>query len=358
MKPSENSADLVERLRALQITEPHIRARNAAAKLGVSEGELLAAQCGPQVMRLKSDYQALLQSLVKVGQVLVITRNDFAVSEKRGYYSNLQLGENGGGAFDHNINLRYFFRHWAHGFAVTETGAHGTRKSLQFFDSDGASVHKIYQTDNGDPQAWEQIVSDFQAHEQSPGMVVAEPNQAYIPQAAELVDAEALRQQWRAITDIHQFWPLLRDHKLRRVDALRLARHELTRPVAAGAWRTVLQTAAQSGLPIMIFTASPGVAQIHTGPIHQLVEQDGWFNVLDPTFNLHLRADSVHEAWVVYKPTASGGQTSLELYHENGQLVSHIFGAVNLGAPELRGWQRLLADIPTLEPREEVTHAA
>src|SRR5699024_6884640 len=134
------------------------------------------------------------------------------------------------------------------------------------------------------------------------------PNQPYVPQAPENVDADTLCTQWRAITDIHQFWFILRDNKLRRVDALRLAAPDLARPVAADAWRSTLQHAAKTGLPVMIFTRSPGVAQIHTGPIYKLVEKGGWFNILDPSFNLHLWVDAVHEAWVVYKPTATGGQ--------------------------------------------------
>src|SRR5699024_1531354 len=127
--------------------------------------------------------------------------------------------------------------------------------------------------------------------------------------------------------DLHSFWFILREHKLRRIDALRLAPHDLARPVAVDAWKHTLQQVAKTGLQIMIFTRSPGVAQIHTGPVHKLAVMGEWFNVLDPTFNLHLRTDAVHETWVVYKPTSTGGQTSLELYDKDGQLLSHIFGA-------------------------------
>lgn len=345
MATSEQSPALLERWMALLETEPRLRARNAAAKLGVAEGELVAARCGDGVTRLTDDYKALLESLVTVGEVLTITRNDYAVNEKRGYYSNLQLKEHGGGAFDYNINLRIFFRNWTHAFAVSENG----RLSLQVFDSDGTSVHKIYRTDNSDPEAWDRLVEKFSSAEQVPELIPAEPNQPYVPQARERADAGALCKQWREITDIHHFWFMLRDHKLRRIDALRLADRDLARPVAADAWRSALEQAARIGLPIMIFTRSPGVAQIHTGPIHKLVEKDGWFNILDPTFNLHLWADAVSEAWIVYRPSETGGQTSLELYHENGQLISHMFGAVNLEAPELRKWRALLADIPTAD---------
>lgn len=346
MNANEHPAELLQRWQALIVDEPKLRARNAAARLGVSEGELLAARCGDGVIRLRPDFHELLNELVKIGQVLTITRNEYAVHEKRGYYSNLQLGEHIGGAFDHNINLRLFFNNWAHGFAVSEQG----RDSLQIFDRDGTSVHKIYHTDNSDPDAWQRIVKDFRSHDQTPGMTPQAARQPYAAQSPDQVDTTNLLEQWRAIEDIHEFWSMLRDHKLRRLDALRLATPDLARQVAPDAWRALLGNAAKTGLPIMIFTRSPGVAQIHTGPIHKLVEAGDWFNILDPTFNLHMRPEAVSEAWVVYRPTKTGGQTSLELYHENGQLISHVFGAVNTQAPELRGWRALLSDMASVEP--------
>lgn len=197
------------------------------------------------------------------------------------------------------------------------------------------------------------MVRQFFADDQSPVLVPGPVTTPYTPQPRAQADAEALCRQWRAITDLHEFWFMLRDHKLRRLDALRLADSDLARPVAADAWRSVLRDAAKAGLPIMIFTRSPGVAQIHTGPIHKLVERGEWFNILDPGFHFHLRADAIHETWVVYRPTKTGGQTSLELYSESGELISHMFGAVNLEAPELCGWRKMLAAIPAVEVAAE-----
>lgn len=324
---------------------PYLRARNAAAQLGISEGELVASRLGDGVIRLRNAYKELLKSLVRIGPVMTITRNNYAVNEKIGYYSNVQLKPHGGGTFDYNINLRIFFNNWAHVFSVVENGRH----SIQIFDRDGTSVHKINRTEDSDPSAWDALILKFHAIDQSLGIKVEHPLQPYVPVPREQVSSKSLCEQWRAITDLHQFWFMLRDHRLTRLDALKLADADLARQVSVDAWKYVLHQVNQIGLPIMAFTRSPGVAQIHTGPIHKIVEKDGWFNVLDPTFNLHLRAEAVSEVWVVYRPTNTGGQTSLELYHENGDLISHFFGAVNLEAPEARRWRDLLATLPGLE---------
>ncbi len=69
---------------------------------------------------------------------------------------------------------------------------------------------------------------------------------------------------------------------------------------------TILNAAAASELPIMIFVGNPGCLQIHTGPVRKIVPMGPWINVLDPGFNLHLRRDQVARAFVVDKPTDDG----------------------------------------------------
>lgn len=334
---------LKQRMADLRVQQPRIRARNAAQLLGVTEAELVASHCGDSVIRLRNDYKELLESLVKVGQVMTITRNEHVVHEKFGYYSNLQLKDHGGGAFDHNINLRIYFDHWAHVFVVIEGG----RRSIQVFDNDGTAVHKIYLTENSNEQAWNQIIEQFCSDDQSTEIVLQAAHQPYQAQNKNQVNAANLMKQWREITDLHQFWFMLRDYQLTRLDALHLVDEDLARRVDDDAWRNVLEQVRDTGLSIMVFVRSPGVAQIHTGPIHKLLDKDGWFNVLDPTFNLHLRSDSIVQTWVVYRPTENGGQTSLEMYDADGELVFHLFGEVNLHAPELPKWRALLHSLPS-----------
>lgn len=349
MNATEKSTALMQRWFELLAAEPGLRARNAAVRLGITEGQLVAARCGEGATRLMPEFKRLLQSLEPLSEVLVITRNDHAVHEKRGFYRKLDLGDPYGVALDENIDLRFNFRHWAHGFAVTEESARGARQSLQFFDRDGTSVHKIYRTDNTDGTAWRELVGRFTEADQTPGLTPVRAVLDYPIEPRERADAADLRKNWRTLADVHAFQPLLRRLRLRRIDALSLAGPDLARPVAPDTWRSVMQRAADSALSIMVFVGSPGVVQIHSGPIQKLLVRDGWFNVLDPTFNLHLREEAVAQSWVVYRPTNDGGVTSLELYDRAGELVGQLFGARKPGIPELKGWRTLLAEIPAAE---------
>jgi putative hemin transport protein len=330
----------------LRKSEPELRARDLADRLGVSEGELVASRCGDGITRLDGPWPELIHALPSLGRVMVLTRNDSCVHEKKGTFANIELGPVMGVVLDEAIDLRIFLNHWKHGFAVREELRGRTLQSLQFFDGDGRAVHKVYLTEHSDHDGWRNLVARFKAAVQSPLLerqVVAEPLPHVLDDAA--VDVVSLREGWRAMRDPHDFFALLKKHQVTRTQALHLVGAEFARPVDNGSIRTVLASAAASGLPIMVFVGSPGVVQIHTGPVHTIKTIGPWLNVLDEGFNLHLREDHVVESWVVQKPTPEGPVTSLELYDAQGGQIVQLFGKRKPGVPELEAWRALVTGL-------------
>jgi len=341
---------LQEAWRKLRHDEPALRARDLAERLGVSEGELVASRCGDGVVRLDGPWADLIRALPALGRVMVLTRNDSCVHEKKGCFDHVDLGPVMGMVLNEAIDLRIFLKHWKHGFAVNEESRGRRLDSLQFFDDDGQAVHKVYRTEDTDTAAWEQLVERFTAAEQSlllEARAVAEPLPHLLDDAA--VDAASLRTGWRALRDPHDFFALLKKHQVTRTQALRLMEGEFARRVRNDAMRVVLESAVTSGLPIMVFVGSPGVVQIHTGPVHNVKPMGPWLNVLDEDFNLHLREDHVAESWVVKKPVPEGVVTSLELYDAHGAQIVLVFGKRKPGAPELADWSKLADRLPNAE---------
>ena len=330
---------------AFRRDHPKARARNVAAGIGVSEAELLATRCGEGVVRLRPPLQALLLELEPLGPLMALTRNDACVHEKTGVYDDADFAPDAtvGLFLGDPIDLRLFFRAWHLGFFVEEGG----RRSFQFFDRDGTAVHKVYATAETDPAAMGALAARFAHEDQAPEQPV-EPVAPAEERPDGAVDAGAFVAAWRALQDTHDFYRLLRAHGVSRRQALRLAQREapeLARPVARDAHRRVLGAAAESGLPIMVFTGSRGCVQIHTGPVRRLVETGPWYNVLDPGFSLHLNEALVAEAFVVTKPTADGPVTALELFDAEGGLVVQFFGERKPGVPELPEWRSLAGAI-------------
>jgi putative hemin transport protein len=221
------------------------------------------------------------------------------------------------------------------------------RTSLQVFDIDGTAVHKIYLTAASDREAFNALVSRFRSPDQTSEIAVAPLPSRRLDRPDGDVDTSTFHKHWRALQDTHDFFSLLLEFGVGRAQAMRLAEPEFARPVAPAALRAALQAAADTQTPVMCFVGNPGCIQIHTGPVQTLKAMGPWFNVLDPTFNLHLREDAIHRAWVVRKPTSDGIVTSLELFDAEGFCFVQLFGERKPGKPELDAWRAIAADLPS-----------
>lgn len=340
---TETTTDLKQRWDALLANDPKLRIRNAAAELGVSEGELLATRIDDGVTRLKPEFKAIMAAVPALGRVMALTRNNDVVHERKGVYLNPSLEHGPVGLFvGADIDLRIFWHAWAHAFAVVESGRDGARHSLQFFSAAGDAVHKIYLVPESDAGEYHDLVSRFRAEDQTPSMMV----RPAVPRRPERPDAEiaaaGLRDGWLNLKDTHDFHLLLRKHGVSRTQALRLAPEgDYAVPVQPGAFRAVMTAASAGQCPIMVFVGNPGVLQIHTGTVSKLLDIPGWFNVVDPDFNLHVREAAITQAWVVRKPSADGMITALECYDAEGEQLVQLFGKRKPGIPELEHWRAI-----------------
>ncbi|WP_144370006.1 hemin-degrading factor [Myxococcus stipitatus] len=347
---SSEPTALRQRWHALRESQPRTRIRDAATQLGVSEAQLLATGVGEDVVRLDLRLDTLLPKLESLGKVMTLTRNESAVHEKRGLYRNVEVNGAVALALDENIDLRLFLHRWRFGFAFREVRPEGTRRSLHFFDPAGMAIHKVYVEDEAGVSAFEQLVTDYTHAEQSRELPVEPVAAAEVPRPDSEIDVEGLVSGWRGLQDTHEFFPLLRRFKVARTQALRLVSPEMTTPVAPASLTWVLEKASASGLPIMVFVGNAGAIQIHTGPVHTVRAMGPWMNVLDPSFNLHLRTDHIHSAWVVRKPTRDGIVTSLELFDAAGENIALLFGKRKPGVPESLEWRALIDELVAALP--------
>ncbi|MEO6274316.1 MAG: ChuX/HutX family heme-like substrate-binding protein [Rhodoferax sp.] len=334
------------------------RAKEAAESIGSSEGAAVAAHCGdhaypPKAIALAGPWIDLLKALEPCGPLMGLTRNASTVHEKTGVYSKLSAMGQMGLALGEDIDLRIFFSQWHAGFAVTELAANPQNRpnvSLQFFDAHGLAVHKIFQRDATDRAAFDAVVQRFTAAASHTVFTPAVPAPAAQPDAD--IDVAGLTDAWAALQDTHEFFGLLKKFDAERQQSLRLVQGRFTQSLSTMAPRELLQSASFDGVPIMVFVGSRGCIQIHTGPVKRIEPMDirgvQWLNVIDPTFNLHLREDSIAHVWRVEKPTADGVVTSVEVFDHAGELMAMFFGARKPGQPELQSWRDLVAGLPAL----------
>ncbi|WP_211473399.1 hemin-degrading factor [Collimonas humicola] len=334
-----------------------LRNRDAAAAIGVSEGEALAACVGAEAIRLLPRFVEIFEEVPQLGAVMALTRNDNVVHEKDGSYEKMSHNGQVGLALGEAIDLRIFYKQWHFGCAVIEEISRGgetsLQKSLQFYDLHGEAVHKVFLREHSNHAAFDALVARWRDPEQLPGITVEPLPPAAIDKPDAEIDGDSFRTAWSNLSDTHQFYGLLRDFGVSRIQALRLAPPQFVRQVDNGAVRLILDQAAASGLPIMVFVGNRGMIQIHSGPVSNVKPMGPWLNVLDTGFNLHLREDKIASSWVVSKPTSDGEVTSLELFDADGGTIAMLFGVRKQGQPELPAWRAAAMNLPLLPSAAE-----
>lgn len=333
--------------RYADLKERHLRIREAAKQLDVSEVELVALECGNNVTRLRSEFEAILGQLEQIGYVMALTRNEEVVHERKGIYQHATFGPHASMFIGKDIDLRIFLNAWDSVFAVTEFNNEQPRYSLQFFGKDGMALHKIYLEKESNLAVYFQLINEFRHIDQ--GQIQDVRKQEYIPEVElkdEEIDVENFHKVWKELKDTHDFFGMLKQFSVTRTQALRLApsTHFATKISNTGL-RQALNHAAQTQTSIMVFVGNPGIIQIHTGAVKNIVDHGPWINVLDPAFNLHVKEGAITESWVVRKPTTDGIVTSLELFNERKELICTLFGERKPGIPELDGWRSIVEQL-------------
>ena len=359
-------ATLAERWSTLRAEQPKLQIRDAARALGVSEAQLLATNIGNGVTRLQADGnqpREIMRAALDLGVVQAITRNENGVIETTGAASKFkQAGDKSeqadakqdpeqearqrniaGGYLGGQIDLRFHFENWKYAFAVVQPGRDGKlTRSLQFFDGNGTAVHKIYLRNEPGVAVYDKLVATFRLPEQNAplNVLAAAPKPAEKPDAE--IDVKEFQLAWKDMTDVHQFAQIMREFHLSREQALRLAPPGVVERVTPEALRTLLENAAKDKVAIMVFLGNDGLTQIYSGKIDKTMAAGGFFNVLDPDFNLHIRDTALRSGWVVKR----GGVTSVEFFDKEGTQVVSFFGVRERGKPQPQSWVELADSLP------------
>jgi len=360
-----NAASLAERYDALRAEQPKLQLRDAAKTLNVSEADLLAVGIGKTVTRLlegENVPREIMRRALDLGTVMALTRNDNGVLERTGVATRLKPQEEivgldadkekerearlrniAGGYLGGEIDLRFTFKNWKYAFAVVQPGKDGAlTRSLQFFDTHGNAAHKIYVKSEAGVPVFDKLVAEFRNPVQSAELKVtaAPAKAAEKPDSA--VDVKEFQLAWNELTDVHQFNRLLTEFGVSREQAMRLAPASAVQRVTPLAVRQLLEESARQKLEIMAFLGNESTIQIFSGKVSKVQEAGGWFNVLDPEFNLHLRDNAFNSGYVIKR----AGVTSVEFFDKNGELVVSFFGVRERNKPQPQSWVDMTAALP------------
>ncbi|AHM74202.1 hemin-degrading factor [Yersinia hibernica] len=334
-------------------THPEFSPRDLARQLNISEAELAHARVGDDAERLDISATTLLTELEHVGLTRVMTANQHAVHEVMGEYRNLRLhGHLGLILNPRALDLRLFLRHWSAVFSLREITPQGERLSIQCFDLQGNATHRIDCTPQTHQDAWQALVAKYRtAHNPLLVLEPAEQTASAVP----AIDNAMIDADWRKMTDIHQFFMLLKRHNISRKHAFRAVGDDLAHRVDNQAFLQIMNAAQACQNEIMLFVGNSGCMQIFTGVINDfgINDDNQQVTVKGPQFNLSLDHHAISESWVTRKPTKDGFISSLELLDKQGQHIVQIFGQRDEGQSEQSQWHQQLAALPAIGSGDE-----
>lgn len=338
---------LKESWESLKTNNPKLRIRDAARQLNASEAELIATGLGQNVIRLSEDFIDQVKKFPKLGKVMALTRSEGCVLEHKGRFQKIEIH----GAGPHQIatvigpiEQRVFFSAWKYGFAVRNESPRGPLFSLQYFDGQGDAIMKVYIQEESDETFANQLIEEHMHPDQA---AIPKPIAYEVPKytGREDLDFEGFTSDWETMKDTHDFFGMLRKYKLNRLNAVEWIDEKWAYPVDQLSARKVVNSAAESALPIMIFAGNRGNIQIHQGKVKHIKQLGDWLNVMDPDFNMHLNEQVIEKAFVVHKNTADGLVSALELFDLKGEMVAQFFGLRKPGIPQNPAWKNLLESL-------------
>lgn len=334
--------ELKQRIAHYRQSHPRSRTIDVARGLGLSEVELIFASCDDRsVVALRPDWSLLWKRFPELGRVMALTRNSFVVSECRGVYGEAHIDQGMGIVHSEGIDLRLFTRGWKAIFAVEVASARGPLQSLQIFDRCGRSVHKIYLEAESSREAYELLIEEFRSS-LSEQIYVPEKESALILKAVSGEQREGLLEDWKNLDDTHSFHGMLRRHGVDRLQAIELATGSFSREVQRESVSQLLEEVQARKWPLMVFVGNPGMIQIYSGLVANLLPTGSWFNVIDPDFNLHIDREGIERVFVVEKPSKHGSVWSLEIFSADRTLILSLFAVRTDDSPPDEVWKLML----------------
>lgn len=331
---------LAERYLLYQAENPGNALWKAGEALGVSELDLVLLSLGKGVSLLQPDMENILRSIESIGYVRAVTYNTYCKTERCGVYRNFLKDGYTVLFLDLDIDLRIFINKLKYAVAVEEEGG----KSIQFFDDSGWAIHKVYLTSSSNNEAYYAVLKRFLDCQQPIETLHLLPRKRVEVEGRDAdVDISAFHKAWESMQDTHEFYGILKDFKMSRMQSLRLAPSHRAMQISMESFRRTMIHCSISEVPVMMFTANEGCIQVNSGKLSRIDKDASCLKISDALGGVvNLKEDAVHSVWHVIKPTKDGNVNSLELYDTEGQLIVQFFGCRKPGVLELNGWREAI----------------
>ena len=247
-----------------------LRIYDIAKKLKYSEAELLSTQLGTKLKYLKiNNAFDFFNEIKKLKKVMFLTRNNDVVHEKIVICKKLDYINGRNFVIRYNKEPLVLFNEnlWAHVFSEHRVQRNKDLRSIQLFNSGGNAILKIYLKSNCIEQ-FNKIIAKYE-------VPYNYELQSDLETSSNKIDDNLLKLAMSSIK-----WNQTVPSKV-------YIKKNIT---SKGLLKRILQYIAKNNLDLGIYILGFSSIQYFEGKIHKLVDYKDWFNILDPEFNLQIKA--------------------------------------------------------------------
>ena len=329
--------------------EKKLRHREIANFLQISEAELIDVHVGvtkfdvlrssPHVaraIRLKHDWQALLEHCHHFELLTSVTRNQSVVMEQVESYEHIAIESGRWVVHGKNLQLRFSPQFLGYVYLFEESGASQVQKSIQFFDETGQGVHKAYLLPESQHLVFELMARRFAQSRQSPGISIQEASPLFEPIGKNEIhlDVANFIERWRTLHSFDQMIELLESCHVTAAESFEAIGAPQAQEVSFETVKYLLESAAYLELPLEISVSNESVSMTSRRVIHRITETNGWLSVLDPGFSLRIHGVDDLRVWLVQPG-------SIEILGGAGESLLSVRCACSSESPGLAEWRRL-----------------
>tara|TARA_B100000945_G_C20417864_1_gene616128 strand:- start:1851 stop:2843 length:993 start_codon:yes stop_codon:yes gene_type:complete len=257
----------------------NLRIRDIAERLQVSEAELLCLGINSSVNFLKfTDINIFFKNILILDKVMFLTRNDEAVHEMSCKSSQIST------SYDKVLTIKYLkeilliLNHHSIKYIFSEDKKIKNRalRSFQLFNSSGQAILKIYDKSDNASQFYK-IINNFKIDFSYQLKINPDPKSA----SSNIIHINFLNNFYS------NNFKKNNSYKRKRIANIRFLRELL-----------LLCSKAQFNLGI--YVPSYSSLQFYHGKIKKIVDFKSWLNILDPSFNLHIKENKNNNYADVY----------------------------------------------------------
>jgi len=347
MQPPPHSSDLPlhHQLAVLWAADPGLTLPEAAARLQRPEALLMAARVGADVVRLDTDWAALLRGLTGLGTLTVHVDCRMGLHRKVVALKDIGAADITAICRGEQTELRLLLSRWAAGYAVCTPGVPASPVGLHLYDRHGDSALRVLLSAGSDRAAFARLVAKHRAADQRatpPSEPLPTPPVEQQPAAG----AEQLRAEWQALRDARDFFRLLQRHGLSRAQCYRLVGDSFAEQISVAGVIEALERCSADAIPLSLAVGNRAAIHVHQGVIECISRVGAVCAITDPGHTLLLHLDRIDSAWVVHKTGLEGPQTTVELLSPQGDVV----GTIRPAALSDWRWRRLTAHAALRHP--------